>query len=131
MISGRGNLLLFPHRHDCICNSSYRRSLSRAAWWLAQVQPRRMNSLGQMGSGKVIAAIGLSLTSSISYILGGLLALQAFAAFGLAPFSLRPWFLAYLIAEVTMLCAMGMASEQPAAARRTRNSWPCCSCPRS
>ena len=24
---------------------SYRRSLLRAAWWLAQVQPRRMNSL--------------------------------------------------------------------------------------
>ena len=31
---------IIPHRHDCICNSSYRRSLSRAAWWLAQVQPR-------------------------------------------------------------------------------------------
>jgi len=40
---GRGNLLLFP---TGICNSSYRRSLSRAARWLAQVlQPRRMNSL--------------------------------------------------------------------------------------
>ena len=37
---------IIPHRHDCICNSSYRRSLSRAARWLAQVlQPRRMNSL--------------------------------------------------------------------------------------
>ena len=36
---------IIPHRHDCISNSSCRRSLSRAAWWLAQVQPRRMNSL--------------------------------------------------------------------------------------
>ena len=44
--SGQGQSALIPHRHDCICNSSYRRSLSPAAWWLAQVlQPRRINSL--------------------------------------------------------------------------------------
>src|SRR6516165_7419916 len=55
--SGQGQSALITHRHDCICNSSYRRSLSRVAWWLAQVQPRRMNSL----------AIGNSLTAFSLY----------------------------------------------------------------
>lgn len=59
--------------------------------------------------GKVLAALGISLTSSVFYIIGGLLALEALAAFGLAPFSLLPWFFVYLVAEVTMLCAMGVA----------------------
>jgi hypothetical protein len=45
-----GQSVFIPHRHDCICNSSYRRSLSRAARWFAQVQPRRMNSLAMWGS---------------------------------------------------------------------------------
>ena len=38
--SGQRQSALIPHRHDCICKSSYRRSLSRAAWWLAQVLTR-------------------------------------------------------------------------------------------
>ena len=63
----------------------------------------------ELMAGKVVASVGLSLTSSVFYILGGLLALEAFAAFGFAPFSLLPWFFAYMVAEVTMLCAMGMA----------------------
>jgi ABC-2 type transport system permease protein len=60
-------------------------------------------------AGKVVAAIGVSLTTSVFYISGGLLLLQGLALFGLAPFSLLPWFLLYLVAEVTMLCAMGAA----------------------
>lgn len=59
--------------------------------------------------GKVLAAVGVSLTSSIFYMIGGLLALEAMAAFGLAPLDLIPWFFVYLVAEVTMLCAMGTA----------------------
>jgi len=59
--------------------------------------------------GKVLAAVGVSLTSSVFYIIGGLLALEAMAAFGLAPLNLIPWFFVYLVAEVTMLCAMGTA----------------------
>ena len=44
--SGQGQSALIPHRHDCICNSGYRRSPWRAAWWLAQaLQPRGRNSL--------------------------------------------------------------------------------------
>lgn len=59
--------------------------------------------------GKVLAAVGVSLTSSIFYIIGGFLALETLAAFGFAPLNLLPWFFIYLVAEVTMLCAMGVA----------------------
>jgi ABC-2 type transport system permease protein len=59
--------------------------------------------------GKVLSAVAVSLTSSIFYIIGGLLALETLAAFGLAPLNLLPWFFVYLVAEVTMLCAMGVA----------------------
>jgi ABC-2 type transport system permease protein len=59
--------------------------------------------------GKVLASVGVSLTSSIFYIIGGLLALEALAAFGFAPLNLLPWFFVYLVAEVTMLCAVGVA----------------------
>jgi ABC-2 type transport system permease protein len=62
----------------------------------------------ELMAGKVVAAVGQSLTSSIFYIIGGLLVLQGMALFGLAPFSLIPWFVAYLVAEVTMLCAIGV-----------------------
>jgi ABC-2 type transport system permease protein len=67
-----------------------------------------MASPFELMAGKVLAAIGQSLTSSIFYIIGGLLVLQGMALFGLAPFSLLPWFLVYLVAEVTMLCALGV-----------------------
>jgi ABC-2 type transport system permease protein len=59
--------------------------------------------------GKVLAALGASLTTSIFYIAGGLLALGAMAMFGLAPLTLLPWFFAYLIADVLMLSALGVA----------------------
>ena len=59
--------------------------------------------------GKVLASVGVSLTSSIFYIIGGFLALETLATFGLAPLNLLPWFFIYLVAEVTMLCAMGVA----------------------
>jgi ABC-2 type transport system permease protein len=62
----------------------------------------------ELMAGKVVAAIGQSLTSSIFYIIGGLLLLQGMALIGLAPLSLIPWFLVYLLAEVTMLCALGV-----------------------
>jgi ABC-2 type transport system permease protein len=63
----------------------------------------------ELMGGKVLAAVGVSLTSSVFYLIGGLLALEAAAAFGLAPVNLIPWFFVYLVAEVTMLCAMGTA----------------------
>jgi ABC-2 type transport system permease protein len=59
--------------------------------------------------GKVLAALGACLTSSVFYILGGLLALTGMASFGLAPLHLLPWFFVYLIADVLMVSAIGVA----------------------
>jgi ABC-2 type transport system permease protein len=59
--------------------------------------------------GKVLASLGSSLTSSAVYIAGGLMALAGLAAFGLAPLSLLPWFFVYLIADVVILSAVGVA----------------------
>jgi len=59
--------------------------------------------------GKVLAAVGRSLTSSIVYIAGALVALNALAMFGIAPLEMIPWFLIYLIAEITMLSAIAAA----------------------
>jgi ABC-2 type transport system permease protein len=59
--------------------------------------------------GKVAAAVGLSLTSSALYVVGGLLVLQAMAMMGLAPLTLLPWFVVYLVADVMVLCALAAA----------------------
>ncbi len=59
--------------------------------------------------GKVLASVGASVTSSTVYIIGGLLALAGMAMFGLAPLNLLPWFFVYLIADVVMLSALGVA----------------------
>jgi ABC-2 type transport system permease protein len=59
--------------------------------------------------GKVLAALGSSLTSSTFYIIGGLLALAGMALFGLAPLHLLPWFFVYLAADVTMISALAVA----------------------
>jgi ABC-2 type transport system permease protein len=59
--------------------------------------------------GKVLAALGTSLTSSVFYILGGLAVLAGMALFGIAPLHLIPWFFVYLIADVLMLSALGVA----------------------
>jgi ABC-2 type transport system permease protein len=59
--------------------------------------------------GKVLAALGASLTSSTLYIIAGLLVLAGMAMFGLAPLNVLPWFFVYLIADVAMLSAVGVA----------------------
>jgi len=59
--------------------------------------------------GKVLAATAASLTTSAVYIIGGLAVLAGMAAFGLAPLHVLPWFFVYLIADVAMLAALGVA----------------------
>jgi ABC-2 type transport system permease protein len=59
--------------------------------------------------GKVLSAISLTLTSSIFYIAGATLVLQALAMIGLAPFHLLPWFFIYLVADVMVLSALAIA----------------------
>jgi ABC-2 type transport system permease protein len=59
--------------------------------------------------GKVLAAVGISLTSSAFYVIGGTLALYGVGMIGMVPFSLLPWFYIYLVADVVMLCAFAAA----------------------
>ena len=58
--------------------------------------------------GKVLAGVARSLTSSVLYVTLGTFALIALQVSGAAPMSLLPWFYVYLIAEVTMLCALSV-----------------------
>jgi len=59
--------------------------------------------------GKALGALGVSLTSSAFYIIGGTLALQGMGMAGMVPFGLLPWFYIYLVADVIMLCAFAAA----------------------
>ena len=59
--------------------------------------------------GKVLAAVGISLSSSAVYVIGGTVVLEALGMAGLVPFALLPWFYIYLIADVIMLCAFAAA----------------------
>jgi ABC-2 type transport system permease protein len=59
--------------------------------------------------GKVVAAVGLSVTSSALYVAGGLLLLQALAIMGLAPVALLGWFVVYLVADSMILAALAAA----------------------
>jgi ABC-2 type transport system permease protein len=59
--------------------------------------------------GKVLGALGVSLTSSAFYIIGGTLALEGMGMSGLVPFGLFPWFYAYLVADVLFLCSLAAA----------------------
>ncbi|MGO4882816.1 MAG: ABC transporter permease [Bryobacteraceae bacterium] len=59
--------------------------------------------------GKVLGALGTSLTSSAFYIIGGTLALEGMGLSGMVPFSVFPWFYVYLIADVIFLCSFAAA----------------------
>lgn len=60
-------------------------------------------------AGKVVASVGLSLTSSVFYIAGGLLVLDGLAMMGIAPLALLPWFFIFLICDVIILSSLGAA----------------------
>jgi len=59
--------------------------------------------------GKVLGALGTSLTSSAFYLVGGTLALYGMGLSGMVPFAVFPWFYAYLIADVIFLCSFAAA----------------------
>jgi ABC-2 type transport system permease protein len=59
--------------------------------------------------GKVLAAIGRSITSSIFYVTCGTVALYGLAITGLVPLSIYPWFYMYLLADLMLLCALAAA----------------------
>jgi ABC-type Na+ efflux pump permease subunit len=57
-------------------------------------------------TGKVMAGVARSLTSSLLYVSLATAALLAMNVAGVGPLSLLPWFYVYLLAEVTLLCAL-------------------------
>ncbi|HEX5226604.1 MAG TPA: ABC transporter permease [Bryobacteraceae bacterium] len=63
----------------------------------------------ELMGGKVLAATAASLTTSTVYIIGGLAVLAGMAVFGLAPLHILPWFFLYLLLDVAMLAALGVA----------------------
>jgi ABC-2 type transport system permease protein len=68
-------------------------------------------------AGKVVAAIGRSLTTAVVYMAGAPLALHALGMQDLAPLRFLPWFVVYLLAEVIILSAfasvLGAACGSP------------------
>lgn len=63
----------------------------------------------ELMAGKVLGALGVSLTSSAFYIVGGTLALEGMGMSGMVPFAVFPWFYIYLIADVIFLCSFAAA----------------------
>lgn len=60
-------------------------------------------------AGKVLGSVGVSLTSSLLYVIAGTLAVNAMGIAGLLPLTIIPWFYIYLLADVVMLCAFAAA----------------------
>jgi ABC-2 type transport system permease protein len=63
----------------------------------------------ELMAGKILGALALAITSSVFYIGCALVALESMALMGLAPVTLLPWFVVYLIADVMVLSGLGMA----------------------
>jgi ABC-2 type transport system permease protein len=59
--------------------------------------------------GKITAAVLLTLTSSVFYVVSATLVLQSLAVIGLAPFGLLPWFFTYLVADVLVMSSLAVA----------------------
>jgi ABC-2 type transport system permease protein len=63
----------------------------------------------ELMTGKVLGSVGVSVTSSILYVLAGVFAVHAMGVAGLLPLYIIPWFYVYLLADVVMLCAFAAA----------------------
>jgi ABC-2 type transport system permease protein len=71
----------------------------------------------ELMAGKVLAATGVSVTSSVFYVAGGTLALEGLGLTGMLPPTIIFWFYAYLLLDVVILCsfaaALGAACSTP------------------
>jgi ABC-2 type transport system permease protein len=63
----------------------------------------------ELMSGKVLGSVGVSLTSSVLYVIAGVVAVNALGIAGLLPLTIIPWFYVYLLADVVMLCSFAAA----------------------
>ena len=63
----------------------------------------------ELMAGKVLGSVGVSVTSSLLYVIAGVLVVNALGIAGLLPLGIIPWFYLYLLADVVMLCAFAAA----------------------
>ena len=63
----------------------------------------------ELMSGKVLGSVGVSVTSSMLYVVAGVIAVNALGLVGLLPMSIIPWFYVYLLCDVIMLCSLAAA----------------------
>jgi ABC-2 type transport system permease protein len=63
----------------------------------------------ELMTGKVLGSAAVSVTSSVLYVVAGAVAVNAMGVAGLLPLSIIPWFYAYLLADVVMLCSFAAA----------------------
>jgi len=63
----------------------------------------------ELMTGKVLGSVGVSVTSSLLYVIAGTVAVNALGVAGLLPLTIIPWFYVYLLADVVMLCAFAAA----------------------
>ena len=63
----------------------------------------------ELMAGKVLAAVGVSLTSSAFYVVGGFFVLQGLGMAGMLQPAIFVWFSVYLLAEMAMLCSLAAA----------------------
>ncbi len=71
----------------------------------------------QFMMGKVIAGLGVTLTASSVYVIGGILAARRFGVAEYVPYAILPWFFAYMLLAIamlgSMLAALGAACNDP------------------
>lgn len=77
----------------------------------------------QLIAGKVLSAVARSLTTGAVCIGVAIFVLYSLAMIGMAPLYVLPWFLVYLIAEVTMLAAMAAALGAACSTPQDANSF--------
>jgi ABC-2 type transport system permease protein len=63
----------------------------------------------ELMTGKVLGSVGVSVTSSMLYVVAGVIAVNALGLVGLLPMSIIPWFYVYLLTDVIMLCSLAAA----------------------
>jgi ABC-2 type transport system permease protein len=59
--------------------------------------------------GKMMAAVALTMTSSLFYVAASLFVLQSMAMMGMAPLSVLPWFFIYMVADVLVVSSLAIA----------------------
>jgi ABC-2 type transport system permease protein len=59
--------------------------------------------------GKLVGGVGIALTASAVYLVGGILTVEYMGWGAFIPYSLLPWFLVYMVAAVAMFGALGAA----------------------